>query len=213
MDNKMLKQRYLEQLPTWATTGKHILAIHDDDTIFVYQAYRPSIAKYAIKHQQFGGDFKLSRMSWIKPNFLWMMYRCGWATKEGQEFVLGVRLKKAFFDEILRSAVVSHFDESQYPSREAWQQAVDNSDVRLQWDPDHDPLGKKVERRAVQLGLRGDILKRYATEECLEIVDMTPFVNEQRENLGDDFANLWLPKETIYLPNDERAIQAVGLNR
>lgn len=213
MDNIMLREKYLEQLPTWATTGKHILAHHDDDTIFVYQAYRPSIAKYAILHQQFGGDFKLSRMSWIKPNFLWMMYRCGWATKEGQEYVLAVRLKKAFFDEILRSAVVSHFDENQYPSREAWQQAVDNSDVRLQWDPDHDPLGKKVERRAVQLGLRGEMLKRYATDECLEIVDMTPFVKEQRENLGDNFANLVLPKETIYLPNDELAIQAVGLDK
>jgi len=28
-------------------------------------------------------------MSWIKPNFLWMMYRCGWGTKEGQQVTLG----------------------------------------------------------------------------------------------------------------------------
>lgn len=65
----------------------------------------------------------------------------------------------------------------------------------------------------MQLGLRGDILKRYATEECLEIVDMTPFVIEQRENLGDDFINLVLPKETTYLPKDEKAIVNIGLDR
>ena len=38
--------------------------------------------------------------------------------------------------------------------------------VRLQWDPDHDPEGGKCERRAIQLGLKGqvrgwrDLLKR-----------------------------------------------------
>lgn len=158
----MITEPYLEQLKTWEQTGKHILAQYDDNSIIVYQAYRPSIAEYAIKHQKFGGDFKLTRMSWIKPNFLWMMYRCGWATKEGQEYVLGIRLTKTFFDEILRSAVVSSFEKSDFENLETWQQAVDTSDVRLQWDPDHDPLGNQVERRAVQLGLRGDILRRYA---------------------------------------------------
>ncbi|MFT5999906.1 MAG: hypothetical protein ACI81P_002365 [Neolewinella sp.] len=37
-------------------------------------------------HQQLGGPaFSYQRMSWIKPNFLWMMYRCGWAKKQDQE--------------------------------------------------------------------------------------------------------------------------------
>ena len=36
-------------------------------------------------------------MSWIKPNFLWKMYRCGWATKEGQEIVLAVWIASAAF--------------------------------------------------------------------------------------------------------------------
>ena len=209
----MITELYLEQLKTWEQTGKHILAQYDDNSIIVYQAYRPSIAEYAIKHQKFGGDFKLTRMSWIKPNFLWMMYRCGWATKEGQEYVLGIRLTKTFFDEILRSAVVSSFEKSDFENRETWQQAVDTSDVRLQWDPDHDPLGNQVERRAVQLGLRGDILRRYAEQEILEIIDMTPFVIEQRQHLDNDFEKLIIPKETLYIPNDEQAIKSVGIDR
>lgn len=209
----MITEPYLEQLKIWEQTGKHILAQYDDNSIIVYQAYRPSIAEYAIKHQKFGGDFKLTRMSWIKPNFLWMMYRCGWATKEGQEYVLGIRLTKTFFDEILRSAVVSSFEKSDFENHETWQQAVDTSDVRLQWDPDHYPLGNQVERRAVQLGLRGDILRRYAEQEILEIIDMTPFVIEQRQHLDNDFEKLIIPKETLYIPNDEQAIKSVGIDR
>ena len=80
-------------------------------------------------------------MSWIKPNFLWMMYRCGWASKEGQEVVLAVRLKRSSFDEILRRAVHSTYVSEVYESESAWKAAVGRSDVRLQWDPDHDLLG------------------------------------------------------------------------
>ena len=65
---------YLEQSKSWPQSGKHILAHFDDDTIIVYQAYRPSIGHFAARNDYFGGDFKLSRMSWIKSNFLWMMY-------------------------------------------------------------------------------------------------------------------------------------------
>lgn len=203
---------YLQQMPTWPQSGQHILAHSDDDTIIVYQAYRPSIANYAIKYQHFGGDFKLSRMSWIKPNFLWVMYRCGWATKDGQESVLAIRLKKTFFEEILSLAVVSSFEKGDYPSLEAWQLAVNSSEVRLQWDPDHDPLGQKVERRAIQLGLRGKLLHRYAQEECLEIIDITPFVIQQRMHLRDGFINLLTPAETLYLPNNLKISEQVGID-
>lgn len=34
--------------------------------------------------------------------------------------------------------------------------------MRLQWAPDHNPADGKVERRAIQLGLGGEILGRYA---------------------------------------------------
>lgn len=54
---------------------------------------------------RFGGEnFSFSRMSWIKTNFLWMMYRCGWASKHGQERVLAVRILRKGFDEILSKA-------------------------------------------------------------------------------------------------------------
>ena len=126
--------------------------------------------------------FSLGRMSWIKPNFLWMMYRSGWGTKEGQEVTLAVRLRRDAFDEILRLAVHSTFVPEVYETDEAWKRAVAGSDVRLQWDPDHGPSGNPVERRAIQLGLRGDVLARYAREWLLGVEDISDFVAEQRAN-------------------------------
>src|SRR5882724_8185185 len=146
---------YEAQVRGWPREGQHILAHYDDSSIIVYQAYRPSIAKFAIEHRRLGGpDFSFERMSWVKPNFLWMMYRSGWGTKEDQEVTLAVRLRRPFFDSLLARAVPSSWDRDLYPTSDEWSRAVGRSDVRLQWDPDHHPKGAKLERRAIQLGLR-----------------------------------------------------------
>src|SRR4051794_22208495 len=142
---------YLEQLRRWPPTGRHILAQLDDESVVVYQAYRPAIGRFAAEHGYFGGAFSLDRMSWVKPNFLWMMYRSGWGSREGQQVVLAVWLRRAAFDEVLRQAVHSSFVPEVYGGEQEWKQAVAGSCVRLQWDPDHDPSGQKAERRAIQL--------------------------------------------------------------
>lgn len=198
---------YSSQSARWPSAGEHILAHHDDETIVVYQAYRPSIGNYAIEHGRFGGpDFSLQRMSWIKPNFLWMMYRSGWGAKEGQEVILGLRIRRAFFDDILARAVASTYQPGHHASRDAWKVAVDTSDVRLQWDPDHDPQGAKLNRRAVQLGLRGRTLEAFARSELLEVIDMTPFVSEQRPFALADGVRLRTPVESVYVPDAGRSV-------
>ncbi|HEY9049767.1 MAG TPA: DUF4291 family protein, partial [Ohtaekwangia sp.] len=135
----MKTERYQESINRLPKDGRHILAHQSENTITVYQAYRDSIAAYAVKHQQFGGDFSYNRMSWIKPNFLWMMYRSGWAMKEGQENILAITLSKENFDTILQDAVISSFSKDYYKNEADWQQALQLHEVRLQWDPDHDP--------------------------------------------------------------------------
>ena len=148
-------ERYLAQKARWPQEGRVILAQYDLDSVVVYQAYRPAIGHFAAQHGYFGGEFKLTRMTWIKPNFLWMMYRSGWGTKPGQEVILAVRLQRSAFDTILAQAVHSSYVSDIYGTKEEWKAAVDRSDVRLQWDPDHSPTGGKLTRRAIQLGLRG----------------------------------------------------------
>ncbi len=171
--------------------------------IVVYQAYRPSIGDYAIRHREFGGEFSYSRMSWIKPNFLWMMYRSGWGTKEGQETTLGLRLRRQFFDSILAQAVASSLNQSDQASQEAWKASLATSNVRLQWDPDHNPHGNAVARRAIQLGLRGQVLEDFGKRELLEVIDMTEFVSEQRELLSRiGTSELRTPVERVYVPDD-----------
>lgn len=187
------------QSARWPASGRHVLAQYDDDSVVVYQAYRPSIGRFTAEHGYFGGGFSLSRMSWIKPNFLWMMYRCGWATKEGQEVVLAIWLARDAFDHILSLAVPSTFWDHRYADRAAWQADVTRSDVRVQWDPDHDPYGRPVVRRAVQLGLRGNVLARYAREWIRRVEDITPLVRAQHEALQrGEGAALEMPREDVY---------------
>lgn len=200
-------ESYLAQLERWPATGRHIMAHFDAESIVVYQAYKPSIAAFAVKHQRFGDDFSVDRMSWIKPNFLWMMYRSGWAQKADQERILAVRLSRRLFDDLLHSAVPSSYDQCRFATHDAWKEAVRSSDVRLQWDPDHDPNGRPLERRAVQLGLRGAALGRYV-EEALSITDITDFVAMQRANLGGDLGSLVMPHEQVYRPNEAAATVA-----
>ena len=49
-------------------------------------------------------------MTWIKPSFLWMMHRSGWATKPGQERVLAIEITRAGFEWALSHAALSHYD-------------------------------------------------------------------------------------------------------
>jgi len=189
---------YLEQMARWPTSGKPILAQFDAESVIVYLAYRPEIGDFSARHCYFGGGFSTSRMTWIKPNFLWMMYRSGWGTKANQEVTLAVRLKRDAFDEILRLAVHSSFAPEVYATQEAWQRAVANSDVRLQWDPDHGPSGNAVERRAIQLGLRGDVLAKYAKDWLLDIENISEFVREQRANAEAPYDRLTTPREEVY---------------
>ncbi|WP_413199926.1 DUF4291 family protein, partial [Nostoc piscinale] len=92
---RLVTESYLNQISCWPQTGRHILAQYDDQTVVVYQAYRPEIGHFAASNGYFGGEFSLERMSWIKPNFLWMMYRCGWGTKDGQEVVLAIWIQRS----------------------------------------------------------------------------------------------------------------------
>lgn len=208
----LITEPYLAQKERWPRSGRHILAQFDAESVIVYQAYNPAIGHFAARHGRFGGDFRTSRMSWIKPNFLWMMYRSGWGTKADQEVTLAVRLRRNAFDEILRQAVPSTFAPEVYETEDAWKRAVARSDVRLQWDPDHGPSGNPVERRAIQLGLRGDVLARFAQEWLLGIEDISDFVAEQRSNARAPYEGLVTPQEDVYPVIDSEVAGRLGVS-
>jgi hypothetical protein len=141
-----------------------------------------------------------------------MMFRSGWGTKEGQEITLALRLRRTFFDGILAKAVASSFDQSAFATHDEWKLAVENSEVRLQWDPDHDPNGKSLPRRAIQLGLRGSMLEGFGKRELLEVIDMTGFVAAQRDKLSTGWVELRTPVERTYIPNDPSIARCLRLD-
>ena len=192
-------ETYATLRETWPKEGKVILAQYDAASIVVYQAFNAVTAEYAVEHQRLGGPrYSLERMSWIKPNFMWMMYRCNWLEADDEQArVLAIRIDRAFFDELLAQAVASSFRASGMESEAAWKRAVRGSDVRLQWDPDHGPKGGKLARRAVQLGLRGEVLRRFVFEATRSIEDISDLVRAQRVHRGDP-TSLQVPRERVY---------------
>ena len=137
-------------------TPKHqVRAVHDAETITVYQAYPPAIADAAMRAGRFVPPFKRERMTWIKPSFCWMMYRCGWATKPGQERVLAVRMSRAGFERALGMASLSHFDRRLHDDAAAWAAQKAASPVRVQWDPERTASGVALEHRSLQVGIGG----------------------------------------------------------
>ncbi len=89
---------------------RQIRAFHTEESITGYQAYAAAVAAPAVAAQRFVPPFKRERMTWIKPSFLWMMYRCGYATKPGQERVLAIELSREGFGWALAHACLSHDD-------------------------------------------------------------------------------------------------------
>jgi hypothetical protein len=210
---KVQTEQYLNQKDRWHPSGRVILAQYDTDSIIVYQAYRPSIGHFAEQHGYFGGDFKLSRMTWIKPNFLWMMYRSGWGTKQGQEVTLAIRIQRSAFDSILAQAVHSTYIPEIYESDQSWSEAIKTSDVRLQWDPDHSPTGEKLQRRAIQLGLQGEVAIKYSREWIIKIEDISEFVAEQRQHIiAKNYNALLTPSEYAYEVNNLETVKRLQLS-
>jgi Domain of unknown function (DUF4291) len=81
-----------------------------------------------------------------------MMYRCGWATKAGQERVLAIEITRAGFEWALAHACLSHFDPAHHRDRGAWSQHLKASPVRVQWDPERSLRLAALPYRSLQVG-------------------------------------------------------------
>ncbi len=178
--------------------GNFILGQRNENNIFVYQAFNDRIADYAIKNQNFGGpDYSFNRMTWIKPNFLWMMYRSGWAEKDiNQNRILAIEISFQGFEELLTEGVLTSYD-NLFGNEKTWKEKLNSSSVRIQWDPDHDFKGNKLKRRAVQIGIKNDALKKFNNMFIQSIQDITNFVKEQKSNMENKKENFLVIHENI----------------
>ncbi|ALV33890.1 DUF4291 domain-containing protein [Streptomyces sp. CdTB01] len=185
---------------------RRIRAAHSESTITVYQAYPPEIGLPAVRDGRFSSAWKRDRMTWIKPSFLWMMYRCGWGSKEGQGMVLAVEITRGGFEWALRHACLSSHTPGVHPDRATWQRQLKRAPTRVQWDPERDLHLRRMPYRSLQLGLSGEAARRYADEWTISIRDVTPLAREIHALVsgGDlDSAARLLPQEHPYPVEDE----------
>ncbi|MER7735247.1 DUF4291 domain-containing protein [Streptomyces erythrochromogenes] len=190
-----------------AVPHRQIRAAHTDTTVTVYQAYAPRLGVPAARDNRFPPAWKRERMTWIKPSFLWMMYRCGWATKTDQETVLAVEITREGFDRALAEACLSHYEPGVHADRAAWQESLRRAPARVQWDPERSLRLGALPYRSLQLGLSGPASRAYADEWTVSIRDVTPLVREIHGLLrsgaegvedAEDAARALLPVETPY---------------
>jgi len=184
-------------------------AQYNANEVVVYQAYNDDIANCALQHQGFKEKFSFNRWSWIKPSFFWMMHRSEWATKPNQERVLAIHLPRDFFQELISLGVPTQPLKEIYNPFKLWKPEYDNEDNRkkavsktdvvFQLDPERDYKGHRCGKRAIQIGMRRDVLKKYALEETLFIEDITAFVHEQHRLIKKNkLFKVRVPEEKLF---------------
>jgi hypothetical protein len=180
---------------------REIRADFDRDSIVVYQAFNPAIAKAAVAAGRFRPPFSLNRMTWVKPSFLWMMERSNWGRSPGQECILAIRISRAGWESALAQAALTSPEPEVYPDATAWSAQLAASAVRVQWDPERNLRGGKLPHRSIQVGLSRHIVSDYVEDWTQSITDLSPLVARLRELRAEgrlDHLRRLLPPERPY---------------
>ncbi|KAI2616882.1 ATP-dependent RNA helicase DHX8 [Hypoxylon sp. NC1633] len=159
---------------------RQIRAFYDNVTITVYQAYNSEIASAAVHQQKLcaSPQFRLARMTWIKPSWCWMMYRAGYSYKDkNQERILALKMKHEHFNALLRMATLTR---EPGKGTAASHTAVDSkslgekaSAVKVQWDPERSPRLERLGFRSIQIGIPGSLAAIWADKWIVGIEDVT----------------------------------------
>jgi hypothetical protein len=178
-----------------------VRASFNDKTVRVYQAFSHEIADAALKHGTFvSPPFSMSRMTWIKPSFLWMMYRSGWAEKDDrQRRVLAIDIAREGFEWAIANSCLSHCPE--YLANDEWRRRKDSSPVVIQWDPEKDINLRPLKHRAIQIGVGGVAVKHYVgqwIQESTDITDLATTVHRLVDARDYEAAYALLPDERPY---------------
>ncbi len=176
--------------------------MYNDTTIRVYQAYGDAIADAALENGTFvAPSFQFARMTWIKPSFLWMMYRSGWGMKEsGQSRILAIDISREGFNWALEHSFLSH-QSRKFVNREEWLKNKNKTPVRIQWDPERNLNLQPLEYRSIQIGLSKLAVDLYVNEWIQSITEITMLARQIYcliENSKIKEAEKLLPKEEEY---------------
>jgi hypothetical protein len=195
------------------TPQRQIRAVYDERTVRVYQAYSDEIADAALARGTFvSPPFKMERMTWIKPSFLWMMYRAGWGYKDqGQRRILAIDITRDGFAWALGHSCPSHPEPTM--SREEWARLKDVSPVRIQWDPERDLHLQPLPHRSIQIGLGPAAVDLYVKQWIVRMSDITETAHAIHRLLDGgevERARSLLPQERVYPIRADSAPAGIG---
>ena len=192
---------------------REIRATFYNQSIVVYQAYDPAIGGPAIAKQKLVPPFLYDRMTWIKPSFLWMMYRSDWGTRAGMNQVLQIHILRSAWEAALSEAVSTTHDPTVHPKAQDWKTAHKSARILVQWDPERDIRLGKVPYRSIQIGISPAISKDFATKWITKIVDVTPLAHRIEKLVKQgawDEAEALLPRVERY-PVPNKIAQRLGM--
>ncbi len=154
-------------------------------------------------------------MTWIKPSFLWLMARSNWGQKSGQECILAVHIPRERWEWALSNAALTSPEKAVYRDGQDWESARQQNPILIQWDPERNLRGDKLNHRSIQVGLGRSVAEEYSKQWILKLEDLRPLVSKIRGlcRTGDwDRAARHLPEEKPYpLPAElARRIGATG---
>ena len=159
--------------------NKIVFADYDEEGVFVYQAFKPEIVAVAAELGTFGKGFGLDRITWIKPSLSWVLRRTKYGTKNRMQAVARIKISHEAFIEILNQSIETHWNKDVFTLQEDWQKRINKSDVIHQWDPERDIIGKRLNRQAIQIGIRGgSVIKKYVSDFIIGVEDISDLVHE-----------------------------------
>ena len=126
-------------------------------------------------------------MTWIKPSFMWMLYRTAWATEPSQEHVLAIRISRHGFEWALAYSCLSSYDSGVCASPAEWLERKRTSPIRVQWDPERARDLTALPWRSIQIGLSGQAVHNYVNRWTVQIDDVTTLVKCARSST----AKIW----------------------
>lgn len=190
-----------------------INALFDQNAIAVYAAFDSSIANIAVARQQLLPPFSYDRMTWIKPSFLWLMYRSNWAQQPGMDRILRIWVGRKEWDNALREAILTTPEPHVYPDAKQWRQFADKARIKVQWDPERDIRNQRLQHKSIQVGITAALSEQYAKQWIRRIEDLTPLTHQIRNLVFQgkyNAAEALLPAENAY-PVDAKMAKALGM--
>lgn len=192
---------------------KLIYADYDEAGVYVYQAFKPKTVQIAAKLGTFGKGFGFERTSWIKPSFGWVLRRTKYGTKNRMQAIAKIKLSHESFQLILNQSVQAHWDNHVFEKESEWAASLNKSDVVHQWDPERDLVGRRLDRQAIQIGIRGQIIRKYVSDFIIGVEDVSALAHEigRLNKVGsENFPELPLEKE---YPISDELFMRLGCER